>query len=248
MISAGSFRGFRSLQQPLLARIDQDRHLDRLEVFYLSELDLVVPIISKNACSSLKESLLRFYKSDFSADFPEIHRVNAELLTSGKVQRLFFRRATEYQRFVEGKIVRIVVREPMGRLVSGYKDHVTRKNIMYAFNKFEQRIRRMESTEVSFASFAASVCSTPVNLADRHFKAQSIFVPNTAVEEVRYLRLSALEQDWRADPLFSQIPFAEVRNKGDEAAVEKVNISEARRAHAKAFESDYVLWERVNSE
>ena len=242
MFKTRRLRELNMVHKTLLARVYKDLHIDPLEVFFLPDLDLVVPIISKNACFAVKESLIRYYVPEFSAGFPEIHRISAESITHGKTQRLFFSRASQYQSFIRHKNLRITLREPLGRLLAAYNDHVSGKNHSYGFNKFEQRLRALEPRDITLETYAHIVCSIPPNLADRHFKPQAVFAPNSPTCNVRYLRLVNLQEDWNQDSLLSRIPEPRVRNKTRDTNKKELDTTEIAPVHAKWYKPDYQLW------
>ncbi|KZX51319.1 hypothetical protein A3709_10905 [Halioglobus sp. HI00S01] len=204
----------RQLLDSVLARVFADYHLDPLEVFYHKDNDLVLPIISKSGCTSLKDSFIRSVVPGFDKPFDLIHKIDPKVETNGAIERLFFDTVSGYKRFCEGKNVRIVVRHPEARLFSAFTDHVVGKNPVYKWNIVERTLCGI-CEQTDYPSFTSRVSRISPNLCDRHFKPQSVFLMSNPEVTRTYgvLKLEGLVDSWKIDPILASLPSPRIMNK-----------------------------------
>ena len=168
------------------------RFIDALEVYYLKEENLFYPIISKSACSTIKQDIIRKYNPEFSSKFPEIHQIDPSDETDGNVLRLHFYTFKDYKTFCKGKKACLVIRNPYERMYSCYLDIQKRKNIMYEdpsglTNHFGI------TSEISLSDFISKIKKLPDHLSDRHFRSQSVFLQHGVMDVLKSVQIVALE-------------------------------------------------------
>lgn len=96
-----------------------------------------------------------------------------------------------------------VVREPMARLESCYRDKILdykQKNepLRYGFARYNRLfLRNVFSTEMSYPDFVRAVSKIPDLLSDEHFRSQSRFLPATRSRLAldRLIRLENLDEE-----------------------------------------------------
>jgi len=200
------------------------RLVDWVEVFYLPDDEVFVPIISKSGCSTIKEALIRNFNPSFESAFPEIHKVDPSVETKGKVQRLLFYQYSNYAKFAGGKEMHLVLRDPARRFISCYRDIVTGNNTMY---KHPSELYKWfpYSQDISFERFCKRVYNTPDYLADRHFRSQSFCLSDKVFDKLSGLELYSLPRFIKTSTL---IPahYKESRRKLNESKAEKVDHPE----------------------
>lgn len=187
------------------------RLLDWVEVFYLPEDEIFVPIISKSGCSTIKEALIRKFNPSFESTFPEIHQIDPERETNGKVLRLKFYQYSKYTKFSRGKEMHLVLRDPANRFISCYKDIVSGKNIMYE-HPSELYIWLPFATDMSFSTFSKRVYNTPDYLSDRHFRSQSYYLNGRVKENLADLKIYKLSDFMKSSDLIPR-DYKETKRK-----------------------------------
>jgi len=167
------------------------RLIDWVEVFYLPEEEIFVPIISKSGCSTIKEALIKNFNPSFESEFPNIHKVDPSVETDGKVVRLLFYRYTTYAKFASGKEMHLVLRDPAERFISCYKDMVSGNNEMYEHpSNLSQWLPFKRN--LSFEEFSKRVYRTPDYLSDRHFRSQTFYLNDKITDKLSSLKLFSL--------------------------------------------------------
>ena len=136
------------------------RLIDPIEVFFIVDRNTVVPIISKSGCSSVKLALIQKYNPSFKSKFPDIHHINPAQVTQGQVERRFFYSFSKYSKFVRGKNLSLIIRQPEARIVSCYTDAITEKNIMYIDPSGLSRWIRFKK-ELTFEKFLKKISIIP---------------------------------------------------------------------------------------
>jgi hypothetical protein len=200
------------------------RLLDWVEVFYLPDDEIFVPIISKSGCSTIKEALIQKFKPGFESAFPEIHQVDPAKETNGKVLRLKFYQYSSYAKFARGKEMHLVLRDPAERFISCYKDVATGKNIMYRHPSEIYRWMPFKAG-MSFEAFSKQVYKTPDYMADRHFRSQSFCLNEKVSEQLSELRIYSLSQFIKNSPLIPE-SYRKSKRKLNKSTVRDVSHPE----------------------
>ena len=179
------------------------RLLDWIEVFYLPDDGVIIPIISKSGCSTIKEALICKFKPGFESAFPEIHQIDPAKETNGKVQRLKFYQCSKYIKFAEGKEMHLIMRDPAKRLISCYMDIVTSKNIMYE-HPSELYHWMPFGPNMTFSNFSKRVYKTPDYLSDRHFRTQSFCLNESVSRNLLNLEIHKLSEFIKSSDLIPE--------------------------------------------
>ena len=156
--------------------------IDPVEIFYVPGTASIYPIISKAGCSSLKLILIRSFRPDFYAAFPEIHRIDPNELTGGRVRRLMFETRREYYDFCRDKNLVMVIRDPRRRFLSAYRGYHAGINSYYTAHPAFGRLAGFASP-LSLPAFVRNCCRLPDRLADRHFRSQYFYLPPPSVPQ-----------------------------------------------------------------
>ena len=179
------------------------RLLDPVEIFYIKESNLIIPIISKSACTTIKEGIIERYKPGFESKFPEIHKINPSKVTEGKVDRMFFYRFSHFEAFAKNKKVLLILREPASRFISCYKDVTSGNNIMYEYPSGLYKWIKYEKN-ISFSEFSKRVYRTPDYLSDRHFRSQSFGLSKKLIDSLEEFDVSSVEDFFSQSELLSK--------------------------------------------
>jgi len=197
------------------------RLVDWVEVFYLPNDEIFVPIISKSGCSTIKEALIKNFNPSFESAFPDIHRVDPSVETKGRVKRLLFYQYGSYAKFAKGKEMHLVLRNPAERFISCYKDIVSRNNVMY---KHPSELYKWfpYNQDMSFEVFCKRVYNTPDYLSDRHFRSQSFCLSEKISGKLSRLELFSLSSFIKTSTLIPN-HYKESKRKLNESKAEKAN-------------------------
>jgi len=158
------------------------RLIDPIEVYYIKDENVFYPIISKSGCSTIKLDLIRRYNPTFNSKFPEIHQVNPEDETNGKIIRKYFYSFKKYRKFSNNKKACLVIRNPYERIYSCFLDVEKGKNIMFEDPSGLTNFFGIKSG-ITFDNFLNKVIKLPDHLSDRHFRSQS-FCLQRGIQEV----------------------------------------------------------------
>lgn len=168
------------------------RLIDPMEVYYLKDDNVFYPIISKSGCSTIKLDLIRRYNPNFNSKFPEIHQVNPENETNGKIIRKYFYSFKKYRKFSNNKKACLVIRNPYERIYSCFLDVEKGKNIMYSDPSGLTNFFGIKR-EISFGKFLDKVIKLPDHLSDRHFRSQSFCLQKGVEENLNGIEIILLE-------------------------------------------------------
>lgn len=168
------------------------RLIDPLEVFYDVEKNRIYPIISKSGNSTVKLKIIQQWNPEFIGAFPEIHRKDPSLLTEGKVRRLFFYQKRSYVEFCRNKSILLFIRNPYERFYSLFMGVKSKRNILYKDPAGMQGFVRV-SEKTSLPSLLKFVVFVPDNLADKHFRRQTIFLDDKVEKVADSIKIQLLE-------------------------------------------------------
>ncbi|WCO02981.1 sulfotransferase family 2 domain-containing protein [Psychroserpens ponticola] len=168
------------------------RLIDPMEVYYVIDENVFYPIISKSGCSTIKQDLIRRYNPSFSSKFPEIHQIDPEFETNGKVLRKHFYSFKKYRNFSKNKTACLVIRNPYERVYSCFLDVEKGKNIMYQDPSGLTSFFGIHSG-VTFEKFLNKVIKLPDHLSDRHFRSQSFCLQKGVKETLSNVEIVLLE-------------------------------------------------------
>lgn len=168
------------------------RLIDPMEVYYLKDDNVFYPIISKSGCSTIKLDLIRRYNPNFNSKFPEIHQVNPENETNGKIIRKYFYSFKKYRKFSNNKKACLIIRNPYERIYSCFLDVEKGKNIMYSDPSGLTNFFGIKR-EISFGKFLDKVIKLPDHLSDRHFRSQSFCLQKGVEENLNGIEIILLE-------------------------------------------------------
>lgn len=223
------------------------RLIDPIEVFYIVDRNTVVPIISKSGCSSVKLALIQEYEPSFKSKFPDIHQTDPSQVTGGKIERKFFYRFSKYSKFVEGKNLSLIIRDPKARIVSCYNDVLSEKNIMYLDPSGLSRWVSF-TKNLSFDQFIKKISNIPDYLSDRHFRSQAYFIENGIDSKLSSLSVYELKKFFdESDLVLSARSKHEILNKteSNEEKIETNGIS-SNPTFSNRYENDLKLFKKIS--
>lgn len=166
-----------------------DSDFDPVEHLVFEDRGLVLLVISKVACTSIKATIGKSYDIKFKK------RSGLDIHNHKFWTRCFGKLPEKYASFYTA----IFVRNPFSRLVSCYKDRVIyeagHQNFSrYYFEKYPFTI----PVNCPFPSFVEFVSEVPDKWADRHFKAQSYILSKLNKEPDFVGRFETISEDWQS--------------------------------------------------
>lgn len=188
--------------------------------------------------------IIRLYNPNFNSSFPEIHQVNPALLTNNKVQRLFFKTTKSYVKWCKGKNMVFVMRDPISRFYSCFKDVASAKNVMYQHPSNLDWIMKSKFYEnMAFDDFTKNVINIPDYLSDRHFRSQQFYLPEKVYQNLNSLQLYQLNHFMKNAPEALEAAHLNVSNS--KIPPEFENKLLANKRFLKRFEKDFVLFDSI---
>lgn len=166
----------------------RDTDFDPVEFLVFEDRKLVLLVISKVACTSIKATIGKSYDIDFKNDSGlDIHSKESWARCFGHLPKRY-----------ENYEVAAFVRNPFSRLVSCYKDRVIYDYNHADFSKYYfQNYPFGIQANSEFVEFVQSVAEIPDASADRHFKMQS-YSFNKLGRPLDFVgRFENLTEDWK---------------------------------------------------
>jgi len=222
------------------------RLFDPIEIFYLVEEKEIFPINSKSGNSTLKLLLIRRFSPDYQSFFPDIHRVDPAGLSNGKLLRLYFYSHREFARFCRGKKLVLVIRDPKDRMLSAYRDLKAKRNYWYRYPARLNNVFFIRHT-ISEKAFLRFVQRIPDNIADKHFRSQSFFIPLKAVTECKSVLVYEMERYLSElnDQLVEGGENLHLNRSKKGEVVKVVGATVRRQGIQKRYKEDYELYDRL---
>jgi len=135
--------------------------------------------------------------------------------------RLFFYQYENYSRFVRGKEMHLVLRNPAERFISCFKDVATGKNIMYRHPSEIYRWMPFKKG-MSFEAFSSQVYKTPDYISDRHFRTQCFCLNQKVSEQLSELKVYSLSQFIKSSPLIP-VDYSKSKRKLNKSSAVDIN-------------------------